>query len=301
MLQGKQYWNSWVEKQFKIVPLELYPGLNGRTFDHFLRQLFFLEHIKDFDSFLVPYECSLFFTQKIIQHLKDGLPLAYILGFRHFAYSRYFVTKDTLIPRFESEKFIEMITPWFKEHLGDHSLLRIIDVGTGPGTLLLSLAQQWSKMSSLPFYGYGIDISKEALDVAKRNYFMTQFQYASKVQLEWIYSDRLANWKNGSVDCIISNPPYIKRGEHRKSVHDQVDSFCPHLALYLDDHIYEDWFTLFFAQCEKTLRKNGLFVMEGHENECANLAKLLSTFQFKNITVMNDDNNRPRFVQGIKK
>ena len=129
-------------------------------------------------------------------------PVAHILGEREFWGLPFKVTADTLVPRPDSETLISAVL----DHLSDdrsNAPLRIADIGTGSGCLLLSL------LSELPHaFGLGIDISMAAIKVAQAN--------ASALRL----ADRCAFARGdyatavaASVDILISNPPYLAEAE----------------------------------------------------------------------------------------
>lgn len=120
-------------------------------------------------------------------------PVAYITGRRAFWTIELEVGPGVLIPRPDSETLIEAAIT----HFGDRSPRRILDLGTGPGTLLLAALEQWPDAT-----GLGIDASEEALAYARRN---------AVPRAEF----RLGNWGAGieeRFDLILCNPPYVEQG-----------------------------------------------------------------------------------------
>ncbi len=129
-------------------------------------------------------------------------PVSRILGRREFWSMDFEITPDTLDPRADSETLIGAALGLIENR--NHPL-RILDIGTGSGCLLLAL------LSELPrAYGTGIDISTGALDVAQRN--ARRLGFSERAQ--FICCDvRSAGWIQhigGPFDIVISNPPYIE-------------------------------------------------------------------------------------------
>jgi len=133
----------------------------------------------------------------LLERRLAGEPIAYILGFRDFWTIRLHVTPDVLIPRPDTETLIEAAIG----HFGDRAPLRILDLGTGSGALLLAALDQWPKAS-----GLGIDISSAALAVASDN--------AEQLGLGSRACFRQGDWGegiSGLFDLILINPPYIAK------------------------------------------------------------------------------------------
>lgn len=138
-------------------------------------------------------------------------PVSKVLGYKDFWKYRFKTNEHTLDPRPETETLIEAVLAAYKDHNRD---LKILDLGTGTGCLVLTLLKEYPKAT-----GMGIDISMEALKVAGEN--------AQKLEV----SDRVnfvkGNWVQGlteKFDIIVSNPPYIKRK--------QIDSLAEEVRLY---------------------------------------------------------------------
>lgn len=217
---------------------------------------------------------------ELSEKLTQGYPLGYLLGFSEFYGQRFFINPDVLIPRPETELLVELIVNQYKGKIN-----KVLDVGTGSGVILLSLLAH-----DVGETGIGVDISSEALRVAKIN--ANRLRLKEKVDFK--ISDRLDKVE-GTFDLIVSNPPYIKRSTQIKLVHKSVDQFEPHSALYLEDEIYEEWFHAFFESIKAHL--NGAFFMEGHEMEVSAQAKILVTMGFQKVSVLSDLTGRQRFIE----
>lgn len=201
-------------------------------------------------------------------------------GFAEFYQHQFYVNPSVLIPRPETELLVDMIV----QEKGQFE--NVLDVGTGSGVILLSLlAAGKAKV------GVGVDLSPEALEVAKINSRKLRLEE----RVEFRISDRLQNVSE-KFDLIVSNPPYIKESSHRSLVHNNVDSHEPHMALYLKDDEYQVWFETFFLQIKDALKPNGVFWMEGHELELEAQAEQMKSVGFSSVRVVKDLTGRDRFI-----
>jgi release factor glutamine methyltransferase len=230
-------------------------------------------------------------------NLKKGYPLEYIRGRAYFYKSEFDVTPSVLIPRSETEILVEraslILKDWLKKT--DESL-KVLDIGTGSGAIIISLLQEISR----PVTAYATDISKDVLQVARRNFFNLRFTIPKESSLNLICTDRMEDLQEEKFHLIVSNPPYIKENEDREFVHDQVDTFEPHLALYLNDEIYIDWFKKLFKQVEGSLYEEGVFLMEGHEDHLEELRAVCLGSGFKTVEIIQDYTQRNRFLLAKK-
>ncbi len=152
-----------------------------------------------------------------IKRLESGEAVQYIVGNVDFLDYNFDITHNTLCPRFETEQLVsELLELIKKNNFNPHSIL---DIGTGSGCIAISLA------NILDVKVDAIDISIEALDVAKKN----NHKYGDKVNM--FQSDVYSNVKD-KYDIIISNPPYIRYDEE---IMDIVKTNEPSIALYADD------------------------------------------------------------------
>lgn len=154
---------------------------------------------------------------KVIKRLKNGEPLSKILGHRGFWKGDFFVNGNVLDPRPDSETLIQAVLDKFPEK---NQHLRILDLGTGSGCLLISLLMEYKKAT-----GIGVDISEKAQTIAQKN------ALKNGVKAEFVLSDMANLPKNlGQFDILISNPPYIPT-QDIKTLDKNVREYDPLLAL----------------------------------------------------------------------
>lgn len=154
--------------------------------------------------------------------LLNSMPVQYVLEEAWFAGMPFFVNKSVLIPRPETEELIE----WVITENNQKVFKQILDIGTGSGCIPIALKKQLPDTSIL-----SIDISKEALLVAEKN----TFQLHVSIDFKLINFLNESNWKDlPIVDCIVSNPPYIKLSE-KENMSKNVLDFEPPLALFVTD------------------------------------------------------------------
>ncbi len=160
---------------------------------------------------------SLNYFKKLIDQRSSGKPVAYLVGKKEFWNYEFEVNKDVLIPRPDTELIVEQVLRLTK----NKSKLKVLDIGSGSGCLLLSILRE-----KKDFYGTGIDISKKSIDICKIN---TNKLKVKKNRVKFFKTD-IDNFNLGKYDLIISNPPYIKKFA-LKYLEKDVISFEPKKAL----------------------------------------------------------------------
>ena len=151
-----------------------------------------------------------------VERRAKGEPVAYITGQRAFWTVDLAVGPGVLVPRPDSETLIVAAVEHFAETQGP---TRILDLGTGPGTLLLAALDEWPKA-----IGLGIDLSEAALYYAERN--------AARLGMEDRATFRLGDWAEGieaTFDLILCNPPYVADSAETGP---GVVEYEPHEALF---------------------------------------------------------------------
>ena len=153
---------------------------------------------------------------EFIERRKKGEPIAYLINKKEFWKDEFYVNKNVLIPRPDTELIIEQILKIYPKK----SQLQVLDIGTGSGCILLSIIKERPN-----FYGTGIDISKKSINVSKIN--AKQLNLTNRVK--FIHSS-VDNFNIGKYNLIVSNPPYIEL-LNLKYLEKNVVNFEPKLAL----------------------------------------------------------------------
>lgn len=159
--------------------------------------------------------------KKAIKALLSAEPIQYVLGETEFCSYRFFVTKDVLIPRPETEELVDWV---YRQYKTTATPLKILDIGTGSGAIAISLKKLLPQAEVT-----AIDVSAEALAIARRN-AKTNGAAIHFVQQDILMTDRLPE----KYDVIISNPPYVRFAEQAE-MHPNVLNYEPHLALFVPD------------------------------------------------------------------
>ncbi len=197
---------------------------------------------------------------KLIERRKRGEPIAYLINFKEFWKQKYFIDKNALIPRPDTEILVEETLRLYEKE----KKLNILDIGTGSGCLLLSILKERKN-----FMGTGVDISKKALNVAR---FNAKLQHlGNRVKF---YNSDIDKFFIGKYDLILSNPPYIKNF-NIKYLEKDVACFEPKVALDGGSDGFSK-ITKVIVKTSNLIKKNGKFILEigcHQRNEAVNKLK----------------------------
>ena len=198
--------------------------------------------------------------KKLIKARSYREPIAYLTNKKFFWESEFFVTKDTLIPRPDTEIIVENVLNLTKYK----TRLNILDIGVGSGCVLLSILKEKQN-----FYGTGIDISRNCLNITKINAINLQVNGRLK-----LYKSNVDKFTLGKYDLIVSNPPYIKKYK-LKYLEKDVRDFEPVHALDGGlDGLLE--IKKVIKKSSELLKKKGQFILEigfDQKNKVVNLIK----------------------------
>ena len=190
------------------------------------------------------------YTERLLQHE----PVQYVLNESWFSGSKFYVDKNVLIPRPETEELVEwFITNYI--HSTDH--LKIIDIGTGSGCIPISLKR---KIRTAEIWA--CDISPGALDVAKRNAASSGTDITF-IQLDFLDKEQWLQLP--CFDIIISNPPYVPEKD-KKEMNSNVLHYEPANALFVPDNDSLVFYKAIAAFGTTHLNKYGSIYTEIHEN-----------------------------------
>ena len=218
--------------------------------------------------------------KNLIERRKNREPVAYILNKKDFWTSTFYVNKDVLIPRPDTEILIQEVLSYFPEKKS----ISVLDIGTGSGCIILSLLKDRKK-----FKGIAIDKSKKALKVAEINAKIHQLENRIK-----FYKSSVDNFFKGKYDLIISNPPYVNQF-YLKYLEKDVIGFEPNLAL--EGGI--DGFTILKKVIKKSsslLKIGGKLILEIGFDQKFKVIELLKREKYFVNKISKDYGNKDRCV-----
>ena len=216
---------------------------------------------------------------KLIARRSTSEPLAYILKNKEFWSKNFFVNRNTLIPRPETELLCNAVINTMKNK-NSH----ILDIGTGTGCILLSILSEIKKAK-----GVGIDISKKAIKITKKN--SQNFGLNKRAKFFTRSLDDIYSYK---FDLIVSNPPYIKTSDI-KNLSDDVRKFEPKIALdggkdgldVIKKVIYKS---------KTILKKLGMLALEIGYGQHSKVSQILMKQGFREELLVKDYRNNIRCI-----
>ena len=215
--------------------------------------------------------------KSMIESRSEGIPIAYLIGKKEFWSMDFIINEDVLVPRPETELLIENAIEIFKNFESPN----ILELGTGSGIISIVLQKELSNPRIK-----AVDISKEALRIAKRN---AQKHKISDIQ--FILSDWFSEIMNEEFDLIISNPPYVDRSKLSK---EELFGIVmePDIALYSENDGTSD-LEFIIKKSPHYLKNGGWLILEhGYDqsNYCisemkkAGYSKINNSKDIQNIT-----------------
>ncbi len=273
---------------------------------HILQQTrtFLLAHSQD----ILDFETEKKFFE-LIKKRTTGLPIAYLTNKKEFFGYDFYVNENVLIPKPDTEllvqKTIDIVVNLLEKGKDN---FRLADICTGSGCIPLSIIRYLLDYTKFNTEEYTIqfdcvDISEEALDVAKIN---TKNLLREKSNLLQLYHGDLLTPLAGfeTYDCILSNPPYIPSEMVDELLLDGRNE--PRLALDgdLDSNESLDGMAIIrrlLPQAQQMLTKGGYFIIETGEYNAYQTAHLMKEWGFYDVCTYNDLSNQPRVTIGRKK
>jgi len=206
-------------------------------------------------------------------------PVAYIIGNKEFWSENFFTNKSTLVPRPETELLIYKIVDIFK-----NKKINILDIGTGTGCILLSLLKELSNSR-----GVGIDISSQAIKIAKANSKNLNLVNRAKFK-----NFEIDNYTLEKYDLIVCNPPYIPSKDIKKLSKDIIN-FEPKEALDggLDGL---DLIKKVIYKSNILLKRNGMLALEIGFGQYRRVSEILRHYKFKEYSKIYDYNDNVRCI-----
>jgi len=204
--------------------------------------------------------------EQYAEQLLAGQPIQYILGKAWFMGNEFMVNEHVLIPRPETEELVEWIISYAEIM---NKPLSMIDIGTGSGCIPIALQLALPSCTLT-----GLDISKEALGVAKMN------AKNLNATIEWLEEDILNTAAlDNNYDIIISNPPYIPLKE-KKDMQEQVLNFEPAIALFVSNEDPLIYYKAIAKIAKQNLSKNGQLFFEIHYDQGKAILALLDELNY---------------------
>ena len=256
----------------------------------------YLHGLKRIDLALNPnFEISEEDVQKwkaMISELKTEKPIQYIIGETWFYDSKFYVNEHTLIPRPETEELVDWIVSKFPKTQNPKPIT-VLDIGTGTGCIPISIKKNIPQAEV-----FAIDISEEALKVAKRNAIENEvevnfiLQNILEVENLLTFDFRLST----KLDIIVSNPPYVRNLE-KQEIKKNVLEYEPHLALFVEDNDALLFYRKIAQLAKESLTENGLLFFEINQYLGKETVELLEQLDFQNIELRKDIYGNDRMVK----
>ena len=222
--------------------------------------------------------------KSLIERRKKGEPIAYLINKKGFWKDEFFVNKDVLIPRPDTEWIIEQVLKIYSKE----KKLQVLDIGTGSGCILLSILKERPN-----FYGTGIDISKKSINIS--NFNRKQLNLTNKVKF---YHSSVDNFIIGKYDLIVSNPPYIE-SLSLKYLENDVVNFEPKLALSGGIDGFSK-IRKVIGKARTLIKKNGKFILEIGFNQKNKVKEVLKEEGFYVNKTIRDYGNNDRCIVSTK-
>lgn len=228
---------------------------------------------------------------EILRRLKDEEPIQYILGFTYFCGLRLWVNQNVLIPRPETEELVKLIEKDISHCKMDSKSLKILDIGTGSGAIIIALATSFPQA-----HFFAIDVSESALSIAKRN------ALSNNVNIDFHKIDILENKYNEDIsdnltklDIIVSNPPYICNSQ-MTHLDNNVINYEPHLALFVKDEDALIFYRNIAEYGQNVLKRGGKLFFEINQEYGFETKKLLEDMGYQNVCLIKDIYNNNRMI-----
>ena len=217
--------------------------------------------------------------KKIISRRLKKEPIAYIFNKKEFRSKDFYVVKNSLIPRPETELLIDPIIKKFKG-----KSIYFLDMGVGTGCIMLSILSELNNSR-----GLGIDICNKAISVAKIN--LETMKLNKRASLKCRSIDTIYNKK---FDLIVSNPPYIVKREINQLSED-IKKFEPQKALD-GGHDGLDVIRKVIYKSKNILKLNGILALEIGRGQYYSVSNILRLNGFREIKKIKDYRDNVRCI-----
>lgn len=240
-------------------------------------------HISLFSDPIPADKLALF--EEMVDRRLTGEPVAYIVGEQGFWTLDFYVNKHTLIPRPDTELLVEIGL----KAIEGITKPRIADLGTGSGCILLSILSESGTST-----GVGVDVSPDALDIARRN----AERHGLNARAQFIQSDWFEGLAGEKFDLIVSNPPYIP-AEDIAGLMSDVRDFEPASALNGGQDGL-DYYRQISSHANRFLMENGYLAFEVGIGQFADVSSIMEDCGYTDIQVFPDLAGVNRAIIGKK-
>lgn len=281
-MKSKEYRSQFIEK---LTPI--YGEAEAESFfylifedRHQLRRIDLALHPE-----MVFNSADLQYWNQLLEQLLIEIPIQYLLGKTSFYGLEFEVTNHVLIPRPETEELVD----WIIQDNSNNKInedFRILDIGTGSGCIAISLAKNLSQSKV-----FAIDVSKEALVIAKKNALLNGADVSFVLQ-DILEIENL----NQKFDIIVSNPPYVRNLE-KHEIKNNVLNNEPHLALFVEDEDALIFYKKIAEIAQNNLNPNGQLFFEINQYLAKETVELLANRNFKNIVLRQDIYGNDRMIK----
>ena len=225
---------------------------------------------------------------KMLERRTKGEPMAYILGEKEFWSLPLKVSSDTLIPRPDTERLVEVALDWANKRLENQESLQILDLGTGTGAIALALASELKQKAQV----LGIDFKPEVVVLADSNRQTLQIENARFQQSDWF-----STLGNQQFDLIVSNPPYIDAEDENLQIGDV--RFEPLTALVADNHGLSDLQKI-IENAPLYLKPNGALFLEHGWQQARYVQHIFRQNHWQAVETFQDYANLDRITKAEK-
>lgn len=279
-----QYKQQLIRKLEDLYTLDESSVLASRVFEDVLN-IPFNRFVIDAERPLSSKELDLLnnATHRLLTHE----PLQYVSNKAYFLEHIFYVDRSVLIPRPETEELVIQASTYIRKH-HLHSPT-IIDLCTGSGCIAISMKHLVPAAKV-----YALDVSEQALNVAKRNVDAILGPEGITI----IQADLLTQNPMDELplfDMIISNPPYVLESE-KGLMQQNVLDFEPHLALFVEDDDALIFYRKIAALGLSRLKANGTLFLEINEQKGDELQKLYVHMGYQEVKIIEDINGRDRML-----
>tara|TARA_B100000686_G_C16760186_1_gene958135 strand:- start:1328 stop:2158 length:831 start_codon:yes stop_codon:yes gene_type:complete len=207
-------------------------------------------------------------------------PVSKIFNKKNFWKHTFYVDKNVLDPRPESEIIIETVLKYFKDN---KRKIYIADLGTGSGSLAISLAKEFTNSKII-----ATDISKRALKIAKKNSFI----HSTSNQIKFVKCNWIKSFKKFNI--IVSNPPYLTDAEYKNTT-TEIKKYEPKKAL-LGGSDGLDCYRILAKKIYKILHPNTFIFLEIGYKQSKKCIKIFAEYRINCLEIVKDYQQKDRVL-----